>query len=1017
MKSKQHEMTRMYPSADWRRILPIATLAATVLLSACGGGSDGGAPSLIDIGNEGGIIGTGVEGTVTTKRVFAQSDVQIKSQSGEVVSAAIADNGRFSATDLAGTGPYLMRVDLGNDNSYFAIAHGTENITQNIHAFSDVAIRNWFATNGADVESAFNSSGAIAQLPTAAQINEINASIRSLIESSLETYGLGGVDLQTVSFDADNTGIDRFLDRNTVLVTNGSITIIIQDDGTDTIGTVSNDLPINTDLTSADVIPPSAPTNLRVLPSASNEIVLAWDSATDNIGVTSYQVFRDGVVIATTPYPVLIDTNLAANTLFSYTIAAIDAAGNVSTPSASGSSQTLAAPDTTPPPSPAAVELTPTNASISVRWTQADVADVAAFRILRSEGSSMIDSLARVTSTGFFDVDLNSGVEYCYQVTAIDASENESAPTAVTCASTTGSVISTAQTPPTQTPPTTTTPNNPSQSNNATYLLALDASSTACTNIVDFTSVDSSATLSGQCFLVNNSITVQSGGSLSIAAGTVLKFAAGEGITVREGGSLTAAGTTSNPIILTGQDLTPGYWDGLTFSFSNSTSNRLENVLIEYGGSTANKAAAVSIVANTSFISRVAMTNVALRHSASDGFYVDQGAIIDVFDSVISTNNERSGSVSPELAASLPPAGLYTGNTIDIVHVQDGDIDKMTEWPLLDAPWSVGSIDVEAPLSISPGSTLLFRSGGDIGVSADGSFKAVGTAAMPILLTSSEPTPGFWDGLNYRFSGSANNQLEHVTIEYGGGGSSSGANLTTTSNTSFTVRLSMNNVTLRNGIGPGFNFNSGTSMSEFSNITVTGNDSAAIMHPSQLSDFGSNLDFIGNGIDEILLLRATVATSQTWPAANVPYRFNDITVNAPLTLSAGTVMLANPGSNISVSSDGSFNAVGTPAAPISLIGGQRNPGHWEGIDFVFSNSPQNVLDNVILSDAGAGNVVNSGNVGLNCNGSFPAQVTIQNSTISNSASWGVFRNNEACAVNIGANVTFSNNAQGDINTL
>ncbi|MFK7993822.1 MAG: hypothetical protein AB8B87_06775 [Granulosicoccus sp.] len=991
----------------WRIMLWVLALSAVTALSACS--SDPG----------GGIIGTGIiNGTVPTKRAFANSDIQIKAQSGQRTSTQIAATGRFEATNLTGQGPYLMRVDLGNANSYYGIAHLVDgaSVTQNIHAYSDVALRNWFATQGLDIDAVFENDGAIASLPTQMQINAINANIRALVALSLDAYGLSNVDLQTVSFESNDEGVDQFLDRNTVLVNNGTITIIISEPETGTLGTVSSDLPINTDLTSIDVIPPGAPTGLRVLPSAMNEIVLAWDSATDNIGVTEYEIYRDGVVVATTPYPAYIDTNIASNTTFGYEIVALDAAGNASMRSPAGFSQTLAAADETPPPIPTAVQLTPTTASIRVRWTQADVGDVASFRILRSEGNAMIDFLARVTSTEFIDVDLNSGVEYCYQVIALDASQNPSDASDIGCTSTSGEVVGTPSTP--TTPPIVSPPGDPS-GNGASYLLAVDVSSTACTDEVDFTSVDSDITLSGSCFLVNNSITVQSGSNLTIAPGTVLKFAAGTGVRVSQGGSLTAAGTTTDPIVLTGQDRTPGYWEGLRFVFSNSSSNRLENVLIEYGGQTGSDDAAVSLIGSVSLITRIAMTNVLLRHSASDGFHIDPGAILTAFDGVISTDNDRSGSVTPELAGDLRASASYTGNNNDEVHVENGDIDNITVWPTLNVPWSVGNLDVDAPLSIGAGSTLRFRSGGGINISSDGSLKAVGTAAQPILFTAEEATPGFWDGLRYVFSGSANNQLQHVTVEYGGDGSNNHANIHTASGPTLIVRLSMNNVTLRNGVGPGFRFDEGTILTSFNNITVSGNDSSGVIHPSQLIGFGNGLDFTGNTIDEIVFRRMTVESAQTWPAVNVPYRIDDITIEAPLTLEPGITMIAMSGTKIRVSSNGSLNAVGTPTQPITMMGEERTAGNWDGIEFVFSNSPQNVLDNVILSDAGAGTVTRSGNISLNCSGGgggLPSQLTIRNSAINNSASWGIFRDDTDCTVNLGENVTFNGNTQGDINT-
>ncbi|SNY94110.1 fibronectin type III domain-containing protein [Flagellimonas pacifica] len=83
-----------------------------------------------------------------------------------------------------------------------------------------------------------------------------------------------------------------------------------------------------------DTQAPSTPTNLLSSGNTDTTADLSWDSATDNTGVTNYKVFKDGNLEATlgnvTTYQV---TGLAASTTYSFTISALDAANNESTPS------------------------------------------------------------------------------------------------------------------------------------------------------------------------------------------------------------------------------------------------------------------------------------------------------------------------------------------------------------------------------------------------------------------------------------------------------------------------------------------------------------------------------------------------------------------------------------------------------------------------------------------------------------------------------------------------------------
>ncbi len=99
-----------------------------------------------------------------------------------------------------------------------------------------------------------------------------------------------------------------------------------------------------------DATPPSVPTGVTATPSSSSQINLAWNPSTDNVGVTGYKVFRNGAQIGTPTANSYTDTGLIANTTYSYTIAAADAAGNTSAQSAGVSATTPnSPPDATPP--------------------------------------------------------------------------------------------------------------------------------------------------------------------------------------------------------------------------------------------------------------------------------------------------------------------------------------------------------------------------------------------------------------------------------------------------------------------------------------------------------------------------------------------------------------------------------------------------------------------------------------------------------------------------------------------
>src|SRR5207237_3184 len=98
-----------------------------------------------------------------------------------------------------------------------------------------------------------------------------------------------------------------------------------------------------------DTTKPTAPGTLTATGSAG-QVAVSWQASSDNVGVTGYRVFRGSTQVgsvngSTTSYT---DTGLGAGT-YSYTVKAIDAAGNLSDPSNTASGTV---PDTTKPTAP-----------------------------------------------------------------------------------------------------------------------------------------------------------------------------------------------------------------------------------------------------------------------------------------------------------------------------------------------------------------------------------------------------------------------------------------------------------------------------------------------------------------------------------------------------------------------------------------------------------------------------------------------------------------------------------------
>jgi glycosidase len=92
-----------------------------------------------------------------------------------------------------------------------------------------------------------------------------------------------------------------------------------------------------------DTTAPSAPTGVRAAATGTG-IVLTWQASTDDTAVSGYQITRSGGTRGTVVIPVTStvhsDTGLEENTAYTYTVKALDAAGNVSPASAAATATT-----------------------------------------------------------------------------------------------------------------------------------------------------------------------------------------------------------------------------------------------------------------------------------------------------------------------------------------------------------------------------------------------------------------------------------------------------------------------------------------------------------------------------------------------------------------------------------------------------------------------------------------------------------------------------------------------------
>lgn len=178
-----------------------------------------------------------------------------------------------------------------------------------------------------------------------------------------------------------------------------------------------------------DIEAPTQPNGLHTTKVTSNSAELKWSPSTDNVSVKEYQILRDNKVVGVVPGTTFTDKNLKPTTKYTYTVKAVDAAGNVSNESESIVVETMhTAPDTEAPTQPTALHtMGVTSSSVDLMWSASED-NVAVDHYVIYQGTQ-VDQMSVVgtsKTTSFMDMNLQSNTTYMYAVTAVDAAGNES---------------------------------------------------------------------------------------------------------------------------------------------------------------------------------------------------------------------------------------------------------------------------------------------------------------------------------------------------------------------------------------------------------------------------------------------------------------------------------------------------------------------------------------------------------------------------------------------------------------
>jgi hypothetical protein len=339
-------------------------------------------------------------------------------------------------------------------------------------------------------------------------------------------------------------------------------------------------------------------------------------------------------------------------------------------------------------------------------------------------------------------------------------------------------------------------------------------------------------------------------------------------------------------------------------------------------------------------------------------------------------------------------------------------------------------VSVNAKLTIEPGVTIFVKSGAGIIIENTGALVASGSAAKNIILKSEQDVAGVWKGIFVK-SNDVLNEMNYCRISNGGSASFDGnstklANIRVALNAKLKLQNSTISKSAQDGLlCDGLDGDEQSPITLFSGNTFTDNLNYPI---SALGSIATKLDgtgsvYTGNTYNKILLRGGLLQGANVWTKLSVPYYVN-ATVSVGYSSTVGNLTI-EPGTTVQFGSDagltvGQYSAtswmkiIGDASNRITLTGETALPGSWKGVAFQCTNTNNRVSYTDVSYGGGSSFTGNTSELGNILAGAWSAgSFTIDNTSISNSAAYGIYVTLPSPTISVPGSVTYSGNASGD----